>query len=149
MIETVSPAKSRRGSDEVRQFAAREYVAPARRRGEQTLKINAGEVHRATAMHNRVPLVCQALESNKFLEENGLRLLSKSGPPSGRSTTVTYTYEFIEGEKPSRDQVEDAWQKMRGAFKDVFAAYGGADEFLRRERENFYAPDSTSPGNRE
>lgn len=124
-------------SDSVRQHAQITYVSPARRRGEKTVAINVGEVHKTVALRNRVPLVCQALQSNKFLEANGLKLISKTGPPSGQSTTVTYTYEFIDAKAPA-PSIDDAWKRLRGAFKDVFAEMGGGESYLREERRNFY-----------
>ena len=123
-------------SDEVRQYATDKYVRPTQRRGERSLSINVGEVHRAVALRNRVPLVCQALESEKFLQANELKLISKTGPPSGQSTTVTYTYEFVEAGPASPK--EDPWGRLRGALKDVFAQLGGGEQYLRAERENFY-----------
>ena len=123
-------------SDSVRQYASDKYVRPTRHRGKQTLSINVGEVHRAVALRNRVPLVCQALESDKFLQANELKLISKTGPPSGQSTTVTYTYEFIDT-KPSSPK-EDPWARLRGALRDVFAELGGGEQYLRAERDNFY-----------
>ncbi len=123
-------------SDSVRQYASDKYVRPTRHRGERTLSINVGEVHRAVALRNRVPLVCQALESDKFLQANELKLISKTGPPSGQSTTVTYTYEFIDT-KPSSPK-EDPWARLRGALRDVFAELGGGEQYLRAERDNFY-----------
>lgn len=112
------------------------YVRPTRHRGERTVSINVGEVHRAVALRNRIPLVCQALESAKFLRANELKLVSKTGPPSGQSTTVTYTYEFIDT-KPSSPK-DDPWVRLRGALKDVFAELGGGEDYLRAERDNFY-----------
>src|SRR3981081_2469255 len=82
-------------SDWVRRHAYEKYICPARRRRETTIAINVGEVHRALALDNRVPLVCAALGSKKFLTEHGLRIVSKTGPPSGQSTTVTFTYEIV------------------------------------------------------
>lgn len=122
-------------SDLVRQHAAEVYISAARRRGERTLTINVGTVHKALAFSNRVPLVCAALGSKKFLTENHLRLVSKTGPPSGQSTTVTFTYEFLEAQPSSVDQ--DAWTKLRGALKDVFAELGGGEAYLRAERSAF------------
>lgn len=124
-------------SDSVRQHAESTYVGPARRRGEKTVAINVGEVHKTASLHNRVPLVCQALQSNKFLEANGLKLISKTGPPSGLSTTVTYTYEFIDAKAPA-SPIDDPWKRLRGAFKDVFAEMGGGESYLREERRSFY-----------
>ena len=123
-------------SDSVRHHATDVYVRPAQRRGGRTVTINVGEVHRAVALRNRVPLVCQALESNKFLQANDLRLLSKTGPPSGQSTTVTYTYEFISKKPPSPK--EDPWPRLRGALKDAFTELGGGEQYLKAEREKFY-----------
>jgi hypothetical protein len=129
-------------SDAVRRHAYEKFVSAAKRRREKTVSINAGEVHRALALHNRVPLVCAALGSRKFLTEHGLRLVSKSGPPSGQSTTVTYTYEFVADEKRDNKVVDrqDAWNRLRGALKDVFAELGGGENYLRHERANFDGP---------
>jgi hypothetical protein len=126
-------------SDRIRQYAYKEYVSGARRRGEKTLSINAGAVHRALALNNRVPLVCAALGSRKFLTEHGLRILSRTGPPSGQSTTVTFTYEIVRAESQTLS-AEEAWQSLRGIAKDIFASFGGGEAYLRQERANFYGP---------
>ena len=128
-------------SDSVRHYAQEVYVRSAKRRGDKLISINVGKVHKAVALRNRVPLVCQALESAKFLEGNGLRLVSKTGPPSGQSTTVTYTYEFVNENAPPHAG-DDAWMKLRGALKDIFADLGGGEAYLRSERERFYDDNS-------
>jgi hypothetical protein len=122
-------------SEVVRQYAVETYLSPARRRRDRTVSVNVGTVHKALRLGNRVPLVCAALESQKFLKENGLRLISKVGPPSGQSTTVTYTYEF--DESPPEPRGIDAWDRLRGALKDVFAELGGGEAYLRAERASF------------
>jgi len=122
-------------SDLIRQHAFEVYLTTARRRGERTFSINVGTVHKALALSNRVPLVCAALGSKKFLTQNHLRLVSKTGPPSGQSTTVTYTYQFEDVEPLPGNQ--DAWIKLRGALKDVFAELGGGEAYLRAERNAF------------
>ena len=134
-------AVSRSGSDLVRQHASEVYLSAARRKKSQTFSVNVGEVHKALHLNNRVPLVCAALSSKKFLTENGLRLVSKSGPPSGQSTTVTYTYEIVAKERKDKEvDPRDAWKELRGALKDVFAELGGGENFIRNERANFYGP---------
>jgi hypothetical protein len=131
-----SPPETNPDSDAVRRHAYEKYISTARRRRERTVAINAGEVHRALALNNRVPLVCAALGSKKFLTEHGLRILSKTGPPSGQSTTVTFTYEMVEDhEKPARGL--DAFLALRGIGKEIFASLGGGEAFLRRERTEF------------
>ena len=134
----MSIASSGSVSDSIREYAHNTYVKQARHRGERKFAINVGDVHRAVALRNRVPLVCQALESGKFLRSNGLKLISKVGPPSGQSTTVTYTYELIEGDHPPSPPGSDAWARLRGALKDVFAELGGGEAYLRAERGDFY-----------
>ncbi len=129
------------GSDAVRRHAFERYISAARRRREKTVAINVGEVHRALALNNRVPLVCAALGSKKFLTEYGLRVVSKTGPPSGQSTTVTFTYEIV-GKKQDDVQLArlEAWNRLRGSMKDIFAELGGGENYLRNERAKFYAP---------
>jgi len=122
-------------SDLVRQHTLDEYVASARRRGDRTFSVNVGAVHRALGLNNRVPLVCAALSSNKFLTRNKLRLVSRTGPPSGQSTTVTFEYEFDDSEEPTGGL--DAFLALRGIGKEVFASLGGGEAFLRRERAEF------------
>ena len=132
-----SPSLAPADSDVIRRYAYEKYISPARRRKEKTLSINAGEVHRALELNNRVPLVCAALGSKKFLTEHGLRILSKTGPPSGQSTTVTFTYEIVRTES-SKMTPDEAWQSLRGIAKDIFASLGGGEAYLRQERANFY-----------
>ena len=135
MRKTTAP-EANTGSDAVRRHAYETYISAARRRREKTVAINVGEVHRALALNNRVPLVSAALGSKKFLTEHGLRILSKTGPPSGQSTTVTFTYEIVEGKEKAAEGL-DAFMALRGIGKEIFASLGGGEAFLRRERAEF------------
>jgi hypothetical protein len=82
--------------------------------------------------------VCSALKSREFLQHNNLKIIQKKGPKSGQSTTVTYTYEFVEA-KHSLAQEQDPWIRLRGALKHVFDELGGGESYLRAERDTFYA----------
>lgn len=126
---------SKSSSDLVREYAKETFISPARRRREKTVTINVGQVQKGVGLQNRVSLVCQALKSEKFLRAHGLKLISKTGPPSGQSTTVTYTYEFLDPQSPNA--VPDAWERLRGALKDVYAEFGGGEAYLRAERKSF------------
>jgi len=127
------------GSDAIRRHAYEKYVLHAQRRKEKIISIKVGDVHREMGLSNRVPLVCAALGSKKFLQEHGLRIVSKTGPPSGQSTTVTYTYEIVNS-SPKMDR-QAAWNRLRGALKDVYAEYGGGEAYLRAERASFRDAD--------
>lgn len=127
------------GSDAIRQHAYQKYVLDAHRRKEKLISINVGDVHREMGLSNRVPLVCAALGSKKFLSEHGLRIVSKTGPPSGQSTTVTFLYEVVQSKLDKRSD-DEIWQALRGIGKDVYASFGGGEAYLQQERADFYAP---------
>jgi hypothetical protein len=142
-------------ADRIRLHGREKYVLPARGREDRRFSIKAGDVLREMKlMGGRAPAVCSALKTREFLEENALRLVSRTGPPSGQSTTVTYTYEFLDKENQGQDNAkpenkkqdhaklnrQEAWNRLRGALKDVFAELGGGENYLRNERANFYGP---------
>jgi len=126
----------------IRLHGKEKYVVPARQRQEKRFSIRTGDVLRELKLNGRVPAICSALKTREFLQENALRLISRTGPPSGLSTTVIYTYEFVAGEKQGdkAGDRQDAWNRLRGALKDVFAELGGGENYLRDERANFYGP---------
>lgn len=125
-------------ADRIRVHAREKYVLPARQRKQPRFSINAGNVVRELQMVGRAPAVCSALKTRRFLQSNELRLVGATGPKSGQSTTVTYTYEFLEDERtlPTPD---DSWKQLRGALKDVFAELGGGAAYLHAERGAFYS----------
>ena len=128
-----------RKADKIRIHSTEKYVLPARRQKMKRFSIRAGDVVRELGMNGRVPAVCSALKGHKFLQHNNLRLIEISGPKSGQSTTVTYTYEFVETKKSELPN-EDPWIQLRGALKNVFRELGGGEAYLRNERDNFYPP---------
>jgi hypothetical protein len=124
-----------RDADRIRMLGRERYVIPARARNEDRFSIRAGDVVRELRLSG-VNQVCSALKTREFLQDNNLRLVDRSGPPSGQSTTVTYTYEFIDREQSAPPGV-DPWMRLRGALKDVFAELGGGEAYLRGERASF------------
>jgi hypothetical protein len=141
-------------ADEIRSFAKARYVEPAREQREKGFSIRTGDVVRDMKLvGGRTPAVCSALKTREFLRENALRLVSRTGPESGQSTTVTYTYEFQKDEPSSgssstgsggtQQSRQDAWERLRGALKDVYAEYGGGEAYLRAERATFRDADES------
>jgi hypothetical protein len=124
-------------ADRVREYAKERYVLPARQQKQKRFSIRVGDVVRDLRMNRAVPAVCSALKTSEFRQSNDLRLVDTSGPKSGQSTTVIYTYEFV-GTKQSSQQTEDSWSRLRGALKDVFTELGGGETYLRAERSDFY-----------
>jgi hypothetical protein len=123
----------------IREYASRTYVRRAKQEHLSRFTIRSGEVHSGMGFRkNRVPAVCSALRGKKFLEENGLRVVAENGPPSGMSTTVEITYEFVQtpGKKGGAgDAPSDPWLAVRGLLQDVFRDLGGGEDFIRRERQ--------------
>lgn len=127
-----------RDADRIRVYGRERYVLPARQRKHKRFSIKVGDVVRELKMTGRTPAVCSALKTREFLQNNDLHLVDTSGPKSGQSTTVVYTYEFVGAKQPSLTAV-DSWGRLRGALKDVFTELGGGEAYLRAERSNFYS----------
>jgi hypothetical protein len=100
------------------------------------VRIVAGDVAKALHLQRNLPNVCQALGGKKFQSENDLTLIERQAPPSGQSNTVTFVYDL--GSRKPESSRYAGLLALRGIGRDVFAALGGGEEYLRRERENFY-----------
>jgi hypothetical protein len=136
-------------SDRIRTYAREKYIQPAIANGERRIRLRAGDIHKELTLKNRVPAVCQALESKIFLKENNLVLESKEGPPSGLSTSVVFTYTVAENPSPQTNPASETPSKeargrnllrlleLKGIGKEVFAALGGGENFIRSERQAF------------
>lgn len=120
-------------ADKIRERAVAKYIEPARRRSDVEVKITAGELHKDLGLVNSVPNVCQALKSKEFQRANRIRLQSISGPPSGQSTTVVFTYTLESGEANQPREPHPLW-KLRGAGKEMYRELGGGEKFIRAER---------------
>lgn len=128
-----------RPADHVRAHVVEQYVDPARNRGEETITVVARDVLRALKKPSGyAPGVCSALRTAKFCKENGLELIRQGGPPSKQSTTTSFTYRLLEGSENRDDRAarNGIWNLL-GAGKATFAALGGGERWLRREREAF------------
>jgi hypothetical protein len=95
------------------------------------------------------------MESRILEKEAGVKVSSKQGPPSGRGTTLTVTY-TVDPEAPLPLEPHDSgpmqetlidtntWVRLfyglRGMAADIYAAEGGGEAWLKKERENFYGP---------
>ena len=131
-------------ADRIRSHVADTYVAPARRRGDETVTVVARNVlHDLKLRGDRAAAVCDALHRPKFCKNYDLELVRVDGPPSKQSTTTTFTFRIrrpsATGNQPARGGVWD----LRGVGKATFAALGGGEQWLLREREAFH---ESSPG---
>jgi hypothetical protein len=136
-MNAVNEEAKRIGADDIREYGAKAFVVPARQRGQERFSIRVGDVVRELRLYRSIPAVCSALKTKEFRRANGLRLVDETGPKSGLSTTTVFTYEFVDPEPPAEPHV-DAWSRLRGALKEVFAELGGGEAYLQAERSKFY-----------
>jgi hypothetical protein len=130
-------------TERVRQSAVERYVRPARAQKRKTFQIHSGSfekelVQRGLLQRNRFPIVCNALRSTRFLEENHLALVDVKAPPSGQSSTVIFTYRLQDEEPASLDTYEegnDPLLNLRGILANTYKKLGGAERFHKAERE--------------
>jgi hypothetical protein len=127
-------------SESVRDYVRREYIEPARRRGQSLVTVVAGDVHKGVRLSHRVPLVCQALGGKKILEENHMTLEKREGPPSGQGTSTAFTYRLhpLPNAHQANGNEYPTFVTARGIGKELFASLGGGEAFIRNERESFY-----------
>ena len=77
-------------SDQVRNYVLLNYITPARKRGDATVSIRAGDIHRELNFRNRLPLVCAALGAHVFEEMANVERMSITGPVNGANAIFTF-----------------------------------------------------------
>ena len=89
-----APAVAETLPDRIRQHVLIHHVAPARDAGENVVSV--GDVGREMGLQDRVPAICSALRSGKFLDLAGVGMTGEPGQPDGAATTFEY---LIDGTK--------------------------------------------------
>lgn len=77
-------------ADDIREFVFLNYVKPALTSGEDTIKIRAGDVHKAMNLSGRLPAICGALGTKKFEEQYHVKVILREGPSNGSNVFFTY-----------------------------------------------------------
>jgi len=78
-------------ADQIRKYVIDQIIIPARIEGKRHVIVRSGDVHKAMKLNSRMPAVCSAIGSNKFLQESGTKLISRKGPNQG--ATVEWVFE--------------------------------------------------------
>jgi hypothetical protein len=127
-------------NEEIQKHIKVTYLEPARRSGQEMIRIRAGDVHRDLHWVNRVPSVCTTLASRKFQRETGLELVGKEGPPSGNSTTVVFTYRLPSkgSATPQSEGHKNRLEELYGIAAGIFRELGGGENYLRKERARLH-----------
>lgn len=139
-------------SDKIRALAKAKYVEPAISSGKRCFSIRVRDLlkdlHSEGMPGAHTPQICSALQTGKFLKENGLQIEEVEGPPSKMSPTVVVRYRVSAPDEaagstsshggPSSNTAETPevrarrlGEKMRGLLKEELAEYGGGEAFIR------------------
>ena len=78
-------------AEEVRRYALKK-IQDARQKGEKTISFTALEIHKGMGLNQRFPLVCSAIDADKFLDYASVILISREGPR--QSTTARWTFDL-------------------------------------------------------
>jgi len=79
-------------SEEVREYVLVSLILPAKRRGIKTVTFTSSEIHKGMGLKDRFPLVCSAIDADKFLYYASVMLVTREGPK--QSSTVRWTFEI-------------------------------------------------------
>lgn len=77
-------------ADRIRAHVNTAFIEPARKAGRTEARVTAGDVHKDLRLESRMPSVCQALDAQKFQDQYGVVLSTRSGPEKG--STVTWVF---------------------------------------------------------
>jgi hypothetical protein len=78
-------------AEEVRRYALKQIQA-ARLRGEKTITLTASDIHKGLGLKSRFPLVCSAIDADKFLDFASVILIKRDGPR--QSSTVRWVFDL-------------------------------------------------------
>lgn len=137
-------------SDKIRAIAQAKYVNPAILSGKGQFEIRVRDLiadlnEEGIPALSNTPQICSALQTGRFLRENGLEIESVEGPPSKLSPTVVVRYRVARipsdsvtkassltahNEAPS-DRALRLTEKLRGMLREELAEYGGGEAFLK------------------
>ncbi|MDE3199419.1 MAG: hypothetical protein KGN79_00750 [Acidobacteriota bacterium] len=134
-------------SEQIRTLAKSKYIAKAASAKQPTFEIRVRDVisdlQKMGIPPTYTPQICSALQTRRFLGENGLVIESVDGPPKKVSPTVVIHYRFLnsakvvsapESQLPDEDLTRRAQrltEKLRGLLKNELAEQGGGEAFLR------------------
>lgn len=77
-------------TDKIREYAYQTYIKAAREKGEQTVVIKAGDIHKAMKLSEQYSLICQGLSKQIFMDRYNVELINRVGPLNGSNVYFTF-----------------------------------------------------------
>jgi 5-methylcytosine-specific restriction protein B len=78
-------------ADDVREYALITHILPARKRGDKTVSFSSAGILHGMGLQERFPLICSAIDAEKFLTYANVALVKREGPR--QSSTVRWVFE--------------------------------------------------------
>ncbi|HCS40620.1 MAG: hypothetical protein ACYDH2_11435 [Anaerolineaceae bacterium] len=82
--------KKKSGGDAVRKYVKQRYINPARLKKDKRVTFTAEDIEKAMGLGNKYPLICGALDTNKFLEFARVELIRREGAAQGSTAKWTF-----------------------------------------------------------
>ena len=70
-------------TDKIRNYVEDEYINPAKEQGKVTVRVRAGDIHKEMGLVNRMPSICEALETEIFRNQALVQVINRTGPDRG------------------------------------------------------------------
>ncbi len=98
-----SDATTEPEADRIRRYATETIIAPARRQGQTTITIRAGDVAGSMKLQHNTPNVVNALRGRKFEVLAGVTVTGRTGPEQGPNTEFTYAIDVSVSPRTTSD----------------------------------------------
>ncbi len=86
----VEVKKKLSGGDAVRKHVKQRYINPARMKKNGRVTFTAEDIEKAMGLGNKYPLICSALDTQKFLEFARVELIRREGAAQGSTAKWTF-----------------------------------------------------------
>ncbi|SED72564.1 AAA family ATPase [Bradyrhizobium erythrophlei] len=107
-------------ADDIRWFVRANFIEPARARGDTSVSVRAGDVHKEMSLSDAIPAVCSAIGSDKFLVDASVSQVSREGPQN--SSTTVFSFAPNNNEQIDIESAEAELRRRYGA-PDVDTKY--------------------------
>ena len=82
--------KKSSGGDAVRKYVKQRYINTARMKKNGRVTFTAEEIEKAMGLGNKYPLICSALDTQKFIEFARVELIRREGAAQGATAKWTF-----------------------------------------------------------
>lgn len=86
----VEVKKKSSGGDAVRKYVKQRYINPARMKKDGRVTFTAEDIEKAMGLGNKYPLICSALDTQKFLDFARVELIRREGATQGSTAKWTF-----------------------------------------------------------